>query len=135
MWIALLLFFFQAVGTPNSPSPCKAEAPAPIPSGAPTFIVQAVDPNWQPIIGAQVTVVLEPNPKDDKTAVTDPAGYAKFRLTPEDRRRPCTIKVKSVGFKPGLVKGVPSPDANSISSTAYVQFRLGITAKGSVTVY
>jgi hypothetical protein len=132
MWIALMMLFLQTVVTPNGQSPCQAGAPAPIPSGVPTFIVQAVDPNWHPIIGAQVTVVLEPNPKDEKTAVTDPAGYAKFWLTPEDRRRSFTIKVKLAGFKSGLVKGVPSPDA---SSTAYVQLRLGINANDSVTVY
>jgi hypothetical protein len=50
-------------------------------------MVQAVDPNWQAISGAQVTVLLEQNPKDEKMAVTDAAGYAKFWLTPANRRR------------------------------------------------
>jgi len=130
-----MLLFLQTVVTPNGQSPCQGGAPPPVPSGAPTFIVQAVDPNWQAVSGAQVMVLSERNPKEGKTAVTDAAGYAKFWLTPEDRRRPYRIKVKLAGFKSGLVKGVPSPDASSIYSTAYVQFRLDIDTKNNVTVY
>jgi hypothetical protein len=131
MWIVLLLFLLQTGGFPNGQSPCPGVAPAP--SGAPTFIVQAVDPYWQPISGAQVTVRLELNGKEEKTEYADAEGYAKFWFATSPLLHVYAIEVNSSGFKKAELKHVPFPSPGP-GRSAYVQLRLELKPGQTVTV-
>ncbi len=134
MWIVTLLLFLQAVGVPSGPSPCQAAAPAPTPSGAPTFVVQVVDPDWRPIPGADVRIRLEVNGKEEKTEEANNEGYAKFWFKSSQLLHTYTIEAKYPGFKRAELKHIPSPNPGAPLATAYVQLRLPLNLKDSVTV-
>lgn len=128
MWLALLLFLLQTLGAPQNQSPCQAETPQ-----APTFVIQAVDPSWEPVASANVTLISESNGRKVKNALTDAQRYAKFSLPVEGHDQRYAVKVELLGFKRSEVKDIPFPSPES--TTAYVQIRLAVDPKGNVTVY
>ena len=133
MWISVLLMFLRAIAVPQGQSPCQGAAAA-APSGSPTFVVQAVDPRWEAVMGARISLIPESDPKKIQTALADRQGYAKFWLPAEGRDQSYEVKVELPGFKKGDVKGIPSPPAASELATAYVQVRLSLNSDG-VIVY
>lgn len=73
-------------------------------STTPTLIVEVVlDPSYDVIPGATVTVFLRANHKQQYTATTDEAGLARFVIPRGDEYE---IEAKAIGFKKGRVKRV-----------------------------
>jgi hypothetical protein len=130
VWIPLLLILFQMSSVPQGQSPCRETPP---PAGAPTFVVQAVDPNWQAVAGVKVTLISESDKKKIQSEFTDAQGYARFWVPAAGHDQNYSLKFES-GFKKNELKNVPYPAAAPVA-TAYVQVRLSLDMKGSVTVY
>jgi hypothetical protein len=125
MCILLFLLFFN-----GNPAPRQTK---PSPSAPPTLIVQIVDPAWDPVPGAHVTVKsLDGNVRSKSQSVdTDNQGCARF-FVPADSDY--TIEVKSPGFKNGALKLLHLPKSSAAFPTAYVQLKLDL-AGSPVTVY
>jgi hypothetical protein len=110
MWL-LLLFLLQGGSAPCQPVQQQ-------PSGPPSLVVQAVDPLWVPLAGAEVTVKPARAKGEGETRNTNSEGYARFWLQPD---ADYTIEVRAAVFKKKRLKAfhVFRPPG-----TAYVQFRL-----------
>jgi hypothetical protein len=123
MWILLFLLFIQANSNPRQASPT--------PTQAPSLIVQVVDPNWQPLPSAKVTVKQIHGDAQSKSnpAETDKDGYANF-TAPGDADY--AIEADLYGFKRASVSPVHLFKSSGSSSTAYVQIKMRLSGPGII---
>jgi hypothetical protein len=125
MWLLLFLLLVQANANPCPAPPAHTQPPS--------LNVQVVDPNWEPIPGAQVMVkrLGEDAQLKSYRSETDKDGYAKF-FVPSDADY--GIEASSYGFKHGRVNHVHLFKASGSPTSAYVQLRLRLSEPGT-TVY
>jgi hypothetical protein len=114
MWMLFLLLVMQV-----SPNPCQS---SPAQAQSPSLIVQVVDPDWLPVLGAHVTVKPLRGDAQIKSSQTetDEDGYAKF-FVPGDADY--EIEVESYGFKRERVKPLHLFKASGSSARAYGRLR------------
>ena len=124
MWFFPFLLFLQ-----SSPAPCPPIPPTP--PGPATIIVQTVDPDYIPIIGATVTVKPLTGKTQSISVRTGDDGYAKFYALPDSD---CSIEVKMANFKSARLKELHLSRHPSQLHTAYVQFVMKISSRDAVTV-
>lgn len=122
MWMLLFLFLLQA----NS-NPCQASSTQ---GQSPSLIVQAVDPNWLPVLGAHVTVKPLHGDAGSKSSLaeTDKDGYAKFDIAGD---ADYAINVQLYGFKRESVKQVHLFRAQNSPTPAYVQIKMRLSGPGT----
>jgi hypothetical protein len=125
MWLLLFLLLAQANANPCPVPPTQTQPPS--------LIVQVVDPNWEPIPGAQVMVrrLGEVTQLKSYRSDTDKDGYAKF-FVPSDADY--DIEASLYGFKRGRVNNIHLFMASGSPTSAYVQLRLRLSGPGT-TVY
>jgi hypothetical protein len=116
MWMYLLLFLLQ-----SSSAPCPPAAPA---IGSPSIIVQVVDPDYLPIVGATVTVSSLASKAHSSSAHTGDKGYTEFFVPPDTDY---SIEVKMQNFKNARLKHLHISKPESSARTAYVQIVMKIT--------
>jgi hypothetical protein len=124
MWIFLLLLFLQ-----SNAAPCSSATPPP--AGAPSLIVQAVDPDYIPIPGAHVMVKPLNSNAQTILSSTDGDGYARI-FAPEDTEY--SVEINLVGFKNDRVKSLHLGNRTHAPHTAYIQFVMKLSGSG-VAIY
>ena len=115
MALLALLLLSQAAASPCIASPAPVEPPS--------LIVQAVDSNWLPLPGMQVTII--PSRGTKCIAQTKRDGFAELWLP---RNAEYSIEVESPGFKRKRVKSVKIGPVLEYTSTAYVQVQLEVAS-------
>ena len=117
MWLIALLLLMSPQAVPTSTEP-------------PSLIVQLVDPTWDPLPGADVTV--NPFSRSELSVThTDKDGYAKFWIAGDNDYE---IEAKLTGFKTKRLKHVHLFKSTTASPTAYIQFKLKLSGP-TTTVY
>jgi hypothetical protein len=110
MWIFLCLLFLQSSAA--SPSPATP------PPGPPSIIVQAVDQDYLPVLGATVTVTALANKSQSVSARTGDIGSAEF-FVPADADY--LVEIKMQNFKVSRLKHLHLSKPSTPRGTAYVQ--------------
>ena len=118
MWLVILLFL-----APHQTLPTATKLPS--------LIVQLVDPTWDPLPGAEVTVRLLSRKVEPRVAHTDKDGYAKFWV---DGDKDYAIEARLPGFKSKRLKRGHLFKPTTTSPTAYVQLQLKLSGP-TTTVY
>ena len=113
MWLVMLLLLASHQALPTTMNP-------------PSLIVQVVDPAWDPVPGADVTVKMLNGKAESRVAHTDKDGYAKFWVKGD---KDYAIEAKLPGFKTNRLKRV-----HLFKHTAHIQLQLKL-AGPMTTVY
>ena len=124
--------FFQ-----GNPTPCQSAATPP-PTGSPSVIVQAVDPDYLPINGATVTVTAMSGKKQSFSARTEDGGFAKFYFPVElgySATSDYSIEVKMPNFKTARLKQLFLHRPSESPHVPYVQLVMKISSRNEVTVH
>jgi hypothetical protein len=94
-------------------------------------IVQAVDPVWLPLPGAEVQLRERGGTRTAYKATTNADGFASFRFDPPDAEQSYDISVTMAGFKEGELKNVRFGSCSGdCRSSRYVQLRLAVGGLG-----
>lgn len=118
MWMRMIsLLLVQAA---------PSQAPPPRPSEPPVLVVQAVDPRWLPIPGAEVAVAPRGGKGAPMVVRADKDGYAEFWMA---RETEYSVKVSVIGFKPSKTQSIRISSATTSSPTAYLQLQLPFSRK------
>jgi hypothetical protein len=118
MWLVMLLLFASPQSLPTT-------------TKSPSLIVQLVDPNWDPLPGAEVTVKPLSARKESLVVHTDNDGYAKFSIEDD---KDYAIEAKLPGFKTKRLEHMHLFKRAATTPTAYVQFQLQLSGP-MTTVY
>jgi hypothetical protein len=118
MWLIALLLLVSPQAVPTTTKP-------------PSLIVQLVDPTWDPLPGADVTVKPLSGKVESSVAHTDKDGYAKFWVAGDNDY---AIEAKLTGFKTKRLKHVHLFKPTATSPTAYIQLQLKLSGP-TTTVY
>jgi hypothetical protein len=125
MWIFLFFLLFQ-----SNAAPCPSTASSP--TGTPSLVVQAVDPEYLPIIGAHVTIKALNGNTEAISVSTDGDGYAKIFASEDSEEY--SVEISRVGFKNLRAKSVHIGARGHTPHTAYVQFVMKLSGP-KVAVY
>jgi hypothetical protein len=119
MWVYLFLFLLRSSSAPLPIAP-------PAPTVPPSIVVQAVDPDYLPIVGATVSVSSLANKSHSVSAHTGDKGYAEFFVPPESDY---SIEVRIQNFKDARLKRLHISKPESSARVAYVQIVMKIAGR------